>query len=157
MASLPNPTFTSWDTLATNADKMEFTYTGTNPSTMEALVYVETDLWDSWVGIADPTVDELVEIAFIEDEYDGYARAFRITTQMTADYATGEMIGACWYRLDQYISCAAWASDDGAGAYTATSYRAYHSDQDNYDPTGVLVTSYSDIVARDYEGLEENW
>ena len=156
MSAIGNPVFTQWTDLVNNNDLMSFTYTGTNSGTGEALIYVETTLWDQWTTYENPTVDEVVELQYATGNYNGYARAFRITTELVADYPAGDKIGACFYRMDKYISCVAWESD-GAGTYTPTSYRAYHYDQSDHDPLGRDVTTYSAIGAREFEGIDEKW
>ena len=57
MSAIGNPVFSAWTDLVNNNDLMEFTYTGTNSGSGEALVYVETTLWDQWITIETPTVD----------------------------------------------------------------------------------------------------
>ena len=44
--TLGNPTFTSWSTLSSSEDIMEFT--GTEFNTSYAALYLETTNWDTW-------------------------------------------------------------------------------------------------------------
>ena len=123
--------FSDWALIENYTYMMSFpTATAT---TGQALIYTENEEFDLWIADVKRINDINLTAAWWSGTLDGYAAAFRLTTNLSADLAADEYIGLCWYKTDEYLSCSSWRSD-GAGIYYASSWLEDVSSVAPYDP-----------------------